>query len=278
MSVTRMCVPVFFIRHGRTAGNLEHRYVGATDEPLCEEGVQELLRCRQHMQELLCEENTGKLLRSKDELSQCKEIWPREYGKAVWNYGTGLRNGSALRENGKSDLACGRVYTSPMLRCVQTAKLLFPNIRPYVVEDFREMGFGEFEYKNYAELSGDARYQAYIDSGGVMDFPGAETQERFRARVREAFEQCVMDNGLMYELGPRVCGVVAEEEASMAGRPEKPFVFCVHGGTIMAILDAYSVPHRDYFEWQVPNASGFSGVLMMEKNGISLREIKRLFV
>lgn len=25
----------------------------------------------------------------------------------------------------------------------------------------------------------------------------------------------------------------------------------------MAILDRYSEPHRDYFEWQVPNAHGF---------------------
>lgn len=28
-----------FIRHGRTAGNLEKRYIGRTDEPLCEAGI-----------------------------------------------------------------------------------------------------------------------------------------------------------------------------------------------------------------------------------------------
>ena len=34
---------VFLIRHGKTQGNLEGRYVGATDEPLCPRGAEELL-------------------------------------------------------------------------------------------------------------------------------------------------------------------------------------------------------------------------------------------
>ena len=31
-----------FIRHGKTAGNIIKRYIGCTDEPLCEEGIAEL--------------------------------------------------------------------------------------------------------------------------------------------------------------------------------------------------------------------------------------------
>ena len=34
---------VLFIRHGATAGNLERRYVGRTDEPLCPEGEKALM-------------------------------------------------------------------------------------------------------------------------------------------------------------------------------------------------------------------------------------------
>ena len=33
------------IRHGLTAGNLEKRYIGRTDEPLCEEGITQLRTC-----------------------------------------------------------------------------------------------------------------------------------------------------------------------------------------------------------------------------------------
>lgn len=36
---------ILFIRHGQTAGNLEKRYIGRTDEPLCEAGIAALNRC-----------------------------------------------------------------------------------------------------------------------------------------------------------------------------------------------------------------------------------------
>ncbi|MBR2284136.1 MAG: histidine phosphatase family protein [Ruminococcus sp.] len=33
---------IYLIRHGLTAGNLEKRYIGRTDEPLCQKGIEEL--------------------------------------------------------------------------------------------------------------------------------------------------------------------------------------------------------------------------------------------
>ena len=38
----RYNMDVYLIRHGKTKGNLEGRYIGTTDEPLCEEGKQSL--------------------------------------------------------------------------------------------------------------------------------------------------------------------------------------------------------------------------------------------
>jgi len=40
-------IQLIFIRHGATAGNLEKRYIGSTDEPLCDVGVAQVkaLRC-----------------------------------------------------------------------------------------------------------------------------------------------------------------------------------------------------------------------------------------
>lgn len=35
----------------------------------------------------------------------------------------------------------------------------------------------------------------------------------------------------------------------VSGEPRKPLVFIVHGGTIMAILDAFARLHREYFDW-----------------------------
>ena len=39
---------LIFIRHGKTAGNLERRYIGRTDEPLCDEGIAEILGKEYH--------------------------------------------------------------------------------------------------------------------------------------------------------------------------------------------------------------------------------------
>ncbi len=35
-------IELYLIRHGATAGNRERRYIGRTDEPLCEEGIRQL--------------------------------------------------------------------------------------------------------------------------------------------------------------------------------------------------------------------------------------------
>jgi len=41
-------IQLVFIRHGATAGNLEKRYIGSTDEPLCDVGVAQVKALRKH--------------------------------------------------------------------------------------------------------------------------------------------------------------------------------------------------------------------------------------
>ncbi len=173
---------VCLIRHGSTAGNLEHRYVGSTDEELTMDAVLEL------------KEN--------------RDRYPRP--------------------------DC--VFVSPLRRCVQTAKLLFPDRAPVILPDLRECDFGEFEYKNYRELDGDPRYQEWVDSGGTLPFPGGESREAFEDRCCAAFLAG--------------CRKAEEDGCGCAA-------FVVHGGTIMAVLDRFSRPHKDYFDWQAKNGEGY---------------------
>ena len=39
-----------FIRHGATKGNLEKRYIGRTDEPLCDIGIGQALKLKDYNQ------------------------------------------------------------------------------------------------------------------------------------------------------------------------------------------------------------------------------------
>lgn len=171
-----MKVRIHFIRHGRTAGNREHRYVGRTDEPLCAEGAKELAEMTVPEAALL--------------------------------------------------------FVSPMRRCMETARILYPDLEAVAVPEFRECDFGTFEGKNWRELSGDTDYQRWVDSGGTLPFPGGESREGFCLRCRTGFLR-VMEN--IRAAGCREAAVVA------------------HGGTIMAVMDAWSEPHRDYYDWQVDN-------------------------
>lgn len=123
-----------------------------------------------------------------------------------------------------------RVFASPLKRCIETARLIYPQIEPEVIEDFRECDFGAFENKSYAELSGRSDYQAWIDSGGEMPFPGGESRADFAARCAAAFE-----------------GLNAQEDTALV----------VHGGTIMAIMERYAVPKGRYYDFQVGNGEGY---------------------
>ncbi len=169
---------ICLIRHGKTLGNLEKRYIGITDEPLCEIGIDELKRMQLPQSDLL--------------------------------------------------------FCSPMKRCIQTAEILFPSQKYTTLDALRECDFGDFEGKNCHDLTEDAVYQRWIDSGGTLAFPHGELPSDFRSRCAEEFRKIV--------------GSVSDQTS---------MTFVVHGGTIMAILNQFSDPHRDYFDWYCENGHGY---------------------
>lgn len=178
------------IRHGKTAGNLEGRYIGRTDEPLSPTGLRALA--------------------------------------------------------GKGYPRAAAVYCSPLLRCRQTAELLYPGLPVNEVTDFRECDFGAFEGKNYEELRENQDYQRWLDSGGCLAFPGGEGRAAFTSRVIAAFDRL-------------------QAEWRRKGLPSAALV--VHGGTIMAILERFAVPHRDFYDWQVKNGEAYTADLCWAEEG-----------
>ena len=136
------------------------------------------------------------------------------------------------------------VYASPLRRCLETAEILWPEIPVIKVKDFRECDFGQFENKNYKELSGNPMYQAWIDSNGTLPFPGGESPEGFKARVQKAFLHTI-------------------EAAEKAGYQK--IALAVHGGTIMAVMEKWGTPAGEYYRWQVKNGEGY--VLRLDGNG-----------
>ena len=79
------------------------------------------------------------------------------------------------------------VYVSPLRRAVETAALWFPEAEQIPVPELREMDFGSFEGYTWRELSGNAAYCAWVDSGCEAPVPGGEGKAIFCARVCAAF-------------------------------------------------------------------------------------------
>ena len=179
-------VRLLLIRHAATAGNLEKRYIGRTDEPLCAAGIAALAQCRYPVCEIL--------------------------------------------------------VSSPLRRCMETARILFPQQTPILCADLRECDFGDFEGKNYAELNGDPVYQAWIDSGGTLPFPHGESPADFRARSCAAFLQIMQAH---------------TDAASIA--------MTVHGGTVMSVMQ--SLFGGNFYDYYTGNGDGYTFELEVDDAG-----------
>ena len=128
------------------------------------------------------------------------------------------------------------VYVTPLQRTSQTAKILFPHAKLVPVDGLKEMCFGSFEGRNYIEMEHDADYQAWVKANCESKCPDGERKEEFSSRVCDTFSKLV-------------------DEAFANG--EECLVIVAHGGTQMAAMERFVLPHRDYYAWCGPNAGGY---------------------
>jgi alpha-ribazole phosphatase len=123
-----------------------------------------------------------------------------------------------------------------MLRAVQTATIKFPNARVILVPGLREMDFGLFEGHTADELSEDIRYLAWVAGDCRETCPRGEGRAGFTTRVCVTFSEIVGEN---------------------IARRHGYLIIVAHGGTIMAIMERFARPPRDYFDWAPPHCGGY---------------------
>jgi len=201
-----------FIRHGKTSGNMQSRYIGVTDEELCKEGREEIINNL----------NLG--------------IYP----------------------------AADIVFASPMKRCIQTAEIIYPGIKLYLEDEFKEIDFGIFEGKNYCELDGSKEYQEWIGSGGKKGFPGGEAREEFSRRCINGFKKALS-----------ACWQVQVERGL---KKELAVSFIVHGGTIMSVMESLisgdnNAGTDNYFNYQCGNGHGYICRITENEDNITVKGV-----
>lgn len=152
------------------------------------------------------------------------------------------------------------VFSSPMKRCVETAQILYPDSKAILIPEWKEMDFGAFEGKNYRELQGDERYQAWIFSNGTLPFPDGESREDFVGRCKQGLSHMLAELRKL------------EEGESLNSRN---VALIVHGGTIMSLLSSFY--GGEYFDYQVPNGRGYICKLEeVQDENIRLVDIEKL--
>lgn len=128
-----------------------------------------------------------------------------------------------------------KVYSSPLMRCVQTAEILYPAFEPVTIEGLREYDFGKYENKTAAELVDDTGFMEWIKNGTAADT--MESMYDFEQRIKIGFESVLKD-------------MMANKLSSAA--------IITHGGVIMTLLAALGIPKRNPKLWITDNGHGYT--------------------
>ena len=127
------------------------------------------------------------------------------------------------------------VFSSPLQRCTQTAKIIYPEKEPIIIQELSEMNFGEFENKTADELQSHEDFAGWLEGRNAPPF--GETSSEFGSRVCGAFEK--ITDGMMRS------GVFSA-------------AIITHAGVIGTILSAYGLPQAPMHEWFTPNCCGYT--------------------
>ncbi|MEE0061234.1 MAG: histidine phosphatase family protein [Acutalibacteraceae bacterium] len=176
---------IHFIRHASTIADNKGQYIGSTDVPLSQQGIDDL----------------------------------KKYDELYKYPGTPI------------------VYTSPLLRCVQTCNVLYPHIKPTVVNGLAECSFGDWEGKTADMLQNDPAFTAWLANSRDNAPPNGESGIAFTKRICKAFE-----------------GIVE----NLMNTGETTAVVVTHGGVIMTLMSVYGLPQAESYRWQMDNCFGYS--------------------
>ena len=129
------------------------------------------------------------------------------------------------------------VMTSPLDRCIQTARILYPELSPMIFDGLIEYNFGTFEGKTADELKNDPDFLAWLSGGSEASAPFGESNGEFQKRVCRCFADIVD-------------GIIKSGVGDVA--------IITHGGVIMTLMTRFAIPEASMHEWMTPNGCGYT--------------------
>lgn len=150
------------------------------------------------------------------------------------------------RKDGR-DYEAQLVFVSPLLRCRQTAGILFESTpdddKLIQVPQLREMDFGIFEGRAFKDdLEHDPAYLKWLETDCEGAVPGGERRIEFAERCVAGFQEAM---NMAREMECHTC--------------IETVAFVVHGGTLMSILSACSDEQGTFYSFMTDNGHGYAG-------------------
>ena len=133
----------------------------------------------------------------------------------------------------------GKVYVSPLKRCISTAKIIYPETFTEKVSGLRECDFGVFEGKTIAELKNTPEFLKWIENCSKKSSapPEGESGEQVLERSVAAIDYIVKD---MMKLKIYDAAVIT------------------HGGIIMSLFAACGYPKANMNDWVTDSGKGYT--------------------
>ena len=129
------------------------------------------------------------------------------------------------------------VMCGPLDRCLETARILYPDKSPLIYDDLIEYDFGEFEGLTADELKNEEEFAEWLAGGPDSAPPYGETNADFQKRVQRCFVNIV-------------AGIIKAGLDNVA--------VITHGGVIMSIMQMFALPEAPMHEWLTPNGCGYT--------------------
>ncbi len=130
------------------------------------------------------------------------------------------------------------VFTSPLPRCIETAKLLYPDIKPIEINGLTEYNFGEFDGQT-AEVLHEKQplFDRWLKGEKNIQPPFGESNEEFAQRVCSCFVK-IMD------------GILKTGTDNV--------VIITHGGVISTLMANFAIPEASVSDWLTPSGCGYT--------------------
>lgn len=135
------------------------------------------------------------------------------------------------------------IFSSPLLRCLETAHIFFPKSQIITIEELKEMYFGAWEGKTYEELKHNDMYRKWLTDIFTEPIEAGESFIQFSKRISTGVEQIFLH--------------VKEKHVNH-------IAVVTHGGVIRFILHKLFSQEKSFFDWQIPYGGGYE--LTFDKN------------